>query len=262
MATYRNNSGTSNYNAAELKVEQRFSHGFTFLFAYTHSKLIDDASSVFSSTVLSSPNSSSLVAADTYRPYLERDCIQRRYAQRHFVQRNLRSARWAEAIALLRAGLLNSLVGGWSAEHLPVSSIGNAGNGHAGHQQQLVRGFRAAAAQPGRQAEPGPGDRTPPATSTPAPSKLHLNSPWATPRETPFVDLHIAISMWRSSRTARSPARRALNFGRVIQRDEYACLCPAERQLRFRCIWQHYRYNHRSTRGAAGHPHQPLILRE
>jgi hypothetical protein len=73
IATYRNNSGTSNYNAVETKVEQRFSGGYSFLFAYTHSKLIDDASSVFSSTVLSSPNSSSLIAADTFRPYLERD---------------------------------------------------------------------------------------------------------------------------------------------------------------------------------------------
>jgi hypothetical protein len=43
------------------------------IFAYTHSRLIDDASSVFSTTVLSSPNSSSLVAADTFRPVLERD---------------------------------------------------------------------------------------------------------------------------------------------------------------------------------------------
>ncbi len=73
IATYRNNSGTSNYNALEAKVEERFSHGVSFLFAYTHSKLIDDASSVFSTTVLSSPNSNSLVAADSYRPYLERD---------------------------------------------------------------------------------------------------------------------------------------------------------------------------------------------
>src|ERR1700730_173923 len=73
IATYRNNSGTTNYNAFQTKVEQRFSHGVSFLFAYTHSKLIDDASSVFSSTVLSSPNSSSLIAADTFRPYLERD---------------------------------------------------------------------------------------------------------------------------------------------------------------------------------------------
>jgi hypothetical protein len=73
VATYRNNSGTTNYNAFQTKLEQRFSRGVSFLFAYTHSKLIDDASSVFSSTVLSSPNTSSLVAADTFRPYLERD---------------------------------------------------------------------------------------------------------------------------------------------------------------------------------------------
>jgi hypothetical protein len=73
VATYRHNSGTTNYNAIQVKAEQRFTHGLSFLFAYTHSKLIDDASSVFSSTVLSSPNTSSLIAADTFRPYLERD---------------------------------------------------------------------------------------------------------------------------------------------------------------------------------------------
>ena len=73
VATYRDNSGTANYNALEAKVEQRVANGLYFLFAYTHSKLIDDASSVFSSTVLSSPNTSSLIAADTFRPYLERD---------------------------------------------------------------------------------------------------------------------------------------------------------------------------------------------
>jgi hypothetical protein len=73
VSIYRNNTGQTNYNAIEAKVEQRVTHSLSFLFAYTHSKLIDDASSVFSSTVLSSPNSSSLIAADTYRPYLERD---------------------------------------------------------------------------------------------------------------------------------------------------------------------------------------------
>lgn len=73
IATYRNNSGNTNYNAGEVKVEQRFSHGLAFVFSYTHSRLIDDASAVFSTTVLSSPNSNSLIAADAYRPLLERD---------------------------------------------------------------------------------------------------------------------------------------------------------------------------------------------
>jgi len=73
IGTYRNNSGQTNYNAGEVKVEQRLSHELSVLFAYTHSRLIDDASSVFSTTVLSSPNSSSLIAADTFRPELERD---------------------------------------------------------------------------------------------------------------------------------------------------------------------------------------------
>ncbi|WP_213805417.1 TonB-dependent receptor, partial [Granulicella sp. dw_53] len=73
VAAYRNNTGTTNFNAFEAKIEQRLNRGVSLLLSYTHSKLIDDASSVFSSTVLSSPNTSSLIAADTFRPYLERD---------------------------------------------------------------------------------------------------------------------------------------------------------------------------------------------
>jgi hypothetical protein len=73
VATYRKNSGQTIYNAVEAKLEYRLSHGLNFLVGYTHSKLIDDASSVFSTTVLSSPNSSSLIAADTFQPRLERD---------------------------------------------------------------------------------------------------------------------------------------------------------------------------------------------
>jgi len=73
VANYRNNSGETNYNAFEAKVEQRLTNNISLIVSYTHSKLIDDASSVFSTTVLSSPNSSSLIAADTFNPLLERD---------------------------------------------------------------------------------------------------------------------------------------------------------------------------------------------
>jgi len=73
VANYRNNSGETNYNGFEAKMEQRLTSSTSILVSYTHSKLIDDASSVFSTTVLSSPNSSSLIAADTFNPRLERD---------------------------------------------------------------------------------------------------------------------------------------------------------------------------------------------
>ena len=73
VAVYRNNSGTTSYNAFEAQMEQRLNHGVSFTFAYTHSRLIDDASSVFSSTVFSSPSSSSLVGLDAYNPLRERD---------------------------------------------------------------------------------------------------------------------------------------------------------------------------------------------
>ena len=44
VVIYRHNSSETNYNAVEAEVEDRLAHGVSFLFAYTHSKLIDDAS--------------------------------------------------------------------------------------------------------------------------------------------------------------------------------------------------------------------------
>ena len=73
VASYRKNTGQTNYNALEVSAEQRLTKGLSFLASFTHSKLIDDASAVFSTTVLSSPNSSSLIAADSFQPQLERD---------------------------------------------------------------------------------------------------------------------------------------------------------------------------------------------
>jgi len=47
VALFRNNVGNSSYNAIAAKLEKRLSHGLTINAAYTFSKLIDDASSVF-----------------------------------------------------------------------------------------------------------------------------------------------------------------------------------------------------------------------
>ena len=69
---YRNNVGNTNYNAVQAKLEQRFSHGLSFLVSYTHSKLIDEASSVFDASILTGPIANFLVA-DSFNRKLERD---------------------------------------------------------------------------------------------------------------------------------------------------------------------------------------------
>jgi len=48
--TVRDNSGDSIYHALDLKLDRRFSNGFLVRGAYTYSKLIDDASEVFTTT--------------------------------------------------------------------------------------------------------------------------------------------------------------------------------------------------------------------
>src|SRR5262249_42478421 len=55
VTLFRNNVGNSDYHAVQAKFEKRFSRGLTFLFSYTRSKLIDDASSVFDASVFTGP---------------------------------------------------------------------------------------------------------------------------------------------------------------------------------------------------------------
>ena len=72
VAFYRNNVGNTNYNALQAKLEQRYSHGLSFLLSYTRSKLIDEASSVFDASILAGPVANFPVA-DSFNRRLERD---------------------------------------------------------------------------------------------------------------------------------------------------------------------------------------------
>lgn len=73
VALFRDNVGNSSYHAATLKLEKRMSRGLTLNAACTFSKLIDDASAVFSQTIFSGPVLNNSGAADAYNRRLERD---------------------------------------------------------------------------------------------------------------------------------------------------------------------------------------------
>lgn len=73
LALFRDNVGNSTYNAFQAKVERRLSRGLTLSAAFTFSKLIDDASSVFSQTIFTGPVLNSAGAADAFNRHLERD---------------------------------------------------------------------------------------------------------------------------------------------------------------------------------------------
>jgi hypothetical protein len=72
VSQYRNNVGTTIYHGAYAKLEQRFSHGLSYLVSYTRSKLVDDASSVFDASILTGPVANFPVA-DSFNRTLERD---------------------------------------------------------------------------------------------------------------------------------------------------------------------------------------------
>jgi hypothetical protein len=73
VALFRDNVGNSTYEAAAAKLEKRLSHGLTINAAFTFSKLLDDASSVFSQTIFTGPVLNSTGAADAYNRHLEKD---------------------------------------------------------------------------------------------------------------------------------------------------------------------------------------------
>jgi len=73
VALFRDNVGHSTYNAAAAKLERRFSHGLTVTASYTFSKLIDNASTVFSQTIFTGPVLNTTGPADANNRHLEKD---------------------------------------------------------------------------------------------------------------------------------------------------------------------------------------------
>jgi len=72
VSLYRNNVGSTRYQGLELGVRHRLARGLSYSAAYTRSKLIDDASSVFDASILTGPIANYPVA-DSFNRTLERD---------------------------------------------------------------------------------------------------------------------------------------------------------------------------------------------
>ena len=72
VSLYRNNVGTTEYRGLTAKLEQRLSHGLSYLVSYTRSRLMDDASSVFDASILTGPVANYPVA-DSFDRGRERD---------------------------------------------------------------------------------------------------------------------------------------------------------------------------------------------
>jgi hypothetical protein len=112
VSLYRNNVGTTIYHGVYTKLEQRFSHGLSYLVSYTRSKLVDDASSVFDATILTGPVANFPVA-DSFNRGLERD-----YSTGDIPHVFVSSAVWDILFGANRrsraTGVLGALVNDWT----------------------------------------------------------------------------------------------------------------------------------------------------
>ena len=124
VSLYRNNVGTTLYHGVYAKLEQRFSHGLSYLVSYTRSKLVDDASSVFDATILTGPVANFPVA-DSFNRRLERD-----YSTGDIPHVFVSSAVWDIPFGANRrsraAGVLGALVNDWTLTGVVTRQLLNA----------------------------------------------------------------------------------------------------------------------------------------
>jgi hypothetical protein len=122
VASFRKNTGRTNYNALEAKLEKRTSYGLTGLLSYTHSKLMDDASSVFDSSVLTGPVANFPVA-DSFNPSLERDASLGDMPN-ILVGSALYAIPMGKGHRIAQSGVLSLLLGGWNANGIVTIQSG------------------------------------------------------------------------------------------------------------------------------------------
>lgn len=72
VSAYRDNVGRSRYDGVQLRLDRRFDNGIAFFVSYTRSRLLDDASSVFSASVVTGPEVN-FPMADSFNRDLEWD---------------------------------------------------------------------------------------------------------------------------------------------------------------------------------------------
>src|SRR4051812_11782887 len=122
VSLYRNNVGTTRYQGLELSLRQRIAHGLQYSVAYTRSRLLDDASSVFDASILTGPVANYPVA-DSLNRTLERD-----YSTGDIPHVLASSMVWDVPVGAGRRhvarGVLGALVNGWTVASLITMQSG------------------------------------------------------------------------------------------------------------------------------------------
>ncbi|MFI5175593.1 MAG: carboxypeptidase regulatory-like domain-containing protein [Terriglobia bacterium] len=111
VSLFRNNVGNTNYNAVQVKVEKRWSNGFSALASYTRSKLLDDASSVFSASIFTGPIANFPVA-DSFNRHVERD-VSSGDTPNNFVASFTYQLPFGRHLAHGLQGMTGKILGGW-----------------------------------------------------------------------------------------------------------------------------------------------------
>jgi hypothetical protein len=122
VSLYRNNVGTTRYDGLELSLRHRLTRGLFVSAAYTRSKLVDDASSVFDASILTGPVANFQIA-DSHDLSRERD-----YSTGDIPHAFVSSVVWDLPVGAGRStqpgGFVGALINDWSASALVTLQSG------------------------------------------------------------------------------------------------------------------------------------------